>query len=103
MSSVLGIIGGTGLYQIDGFKSAGFKRVITPFSEKRVVVELFKHGEQPLAFLPRHGKDHLIPPHKINYRANIWALQMIGADKIIAINAVGGIHQDTGPAGGVAR
>ena len=47
---MLGIIGGTGLYQIDGFKSAGFKRVITPFSEKRVVVELFKHGEQPLAF-----------------------------------------------------
>ncbi|MEE3289399.1 MAG: S-methyl-5'-thioinosine phosphorylase [Pseudomonadota bacterium] len=94
---MLGIIGGTGLYQIDGFKSAGFKRVTTPFSEKRVVVELFKHGEQTVAFLPRHGKDHLIPPHKINYRANIWALQMIGADKIIAINAVGGIHQDTGP------
>ena len=94
---MLAIIGGTGLYQIDGFKSAGFKRVSTPFSEKRVVVELFKHGEQTVAFLPRHGKNHLIPPHKINYRANIWALQMIGADEIIAINAVGGIHPDTGP------
>jgi len=94
---MLAIIGGTGLSKIEGLKSAGFKRVATPFSEKRVVVELCQHDDQTVAFLPRHGKDHLIPPHKINYRANVWALQMIGVRKAIAINAVGGIHPETGP------
>ena len=47
--------------------------------------------------MPRHGKDHAIPPHKINYRANVWALQQIGVKRIFAINAVGGIHGETGP------
>ncbi|NKB31882.1 MAG: S-methyl-5'-thioinosine phosphorylase [Pseudomonadales bacterium] len=94
---MLAIIGGTGLSQIEGFKAAGFKRVATPFSDKRVVVELYQYGDQTVAFLPRHGKGHVIPPHKINYRANVWALQMVGVDKIIAVNAVGGIHPDTGP------
>ncbi|MDD9891359.1 MAG: S-methyl-5'-thioinosine phosphorylase [Gammaproteobacteria bacterium] len=94
---MLAIIGGTGLSQIEGFKSAGFKRVATPFSEKRVAVELLQQGSQIIAFLPRHGKNHVIPPHKINYRANIWALHQIGITNIIAINAVGGIHPESGP------
>lgn len=94
---MLAVIGGTGLSQIEGFKSAGFKRVATPFSKKRIVVELCQQEDQTVAFLPRHGKDHQIPPHKINYRANLWALQMIGVTKIVAINAVGGIHPETGP------
>ncbi len=94
---MLAIIGGTGLSQIEGFKSAGFKRVATPYSEKRLPVSLLQHGSQTVAFLPRHGKNHVIPPHKINYRANIWALHKIGVTNIVAINAVGGIHPDTGP------
>ena len=94
---MLAIIGGTGLSQIEVFKSAGCKRVITPFSDKRVVVELYQFENQTFAFLPRHGKEHTIPPHKINYRANMWALQMIGVSNIIAINAVGGIHPESGP------
>ena len=94
---MLAIIGGTGLSQIGLFNSVGFKRVATPFSDKRVIIELYQHENQTVAFLPRHGKDHVIPPHKINYRANIWALQVIGVSDIVAINAVGGIHPDSGP------
>ena len=94
---MLAIIGGTGLSQIEGLRSAGFKRIATPYSEKRISIELYQYAGQTIAFLPRHGKDHIIPPHKINYRANIWALLTIGVKRIVAINAVGGIHKETGP------
>lgn len=94
---MLAIIGGTGLSQIEGLRSAGFKRIATPYSKKRVSIELCQHADQTVAFLPRHGKGHIIPPHKINYRANVWALQQIGVKRILAINAVGGIHEQTGP------
>ena len=94
---MLAIIGGTGLSQIEGLRSAGFKRIATQYSEKRISIELYQYAGQTIAFLPRHGKDHIIPPHKINYRANIWALLTIGVKRIVAINAVGGIHKETGP------
>jgi 5'-methylthioinosine phosphorylase len=58
------------------------------------------HGtlcDRNLVFLPRHGSGHTIPPHKINYRANIWALHHIGVQKVVGVAAVGGIHRDMGP------
>ena len=62
-----------------------------------MAVGLFQSGSARLAFLPRHGQDHVIPPHKINYRANIWALMQLGVTQIISINAVGGIHKNLAP------
>lgn len=58
---------------------------------------LCQHGTQKLAFLPRHGASHNVPPHKINYRANIWALHQLSVTEIVAVNAVGGIHADLAP------
>ena len=94
---MLAIIGGTGLEQIKGFKDAGFKRIATPFSKSRVIIELYSQNSNTIAFLRRHGKQHNIPPHKINYRANIWALHAIGVKEIIATNAIGGINPEVCP------
>lgn len=94
---MLAVIGGTGLSQMSGFEPIGQKRVATPYSEKRVPIELFQSRHGPIAFLPRHGKKHVIPPHRINYRANVWALHKLGVKQVIAINAVGGIHENLGP------
>ncbi|HJN96394.1 MAG: 5'-methylthioadenosine phosphorylase [Gammaproteobacteria bacterium] len=94
---MLAVIGGTGLAEVNGFESAGRKRLNTPYAEKRVWVELLQYRNNTLAFLPRHGKNHVIPPHKVNYRANLWALHKLGVTQIVAVNAVGGIHENLAP------
>ena len=94
---MLAIIGGTGLSKIDCFEMIGIEEVPTPYSAHDVPVTLCRHETHKLAFLPRHGKDHALPPHKINYRANLWALKQLGVTHIIAVNAVGGINQQLGP------
>ena len=94
---MLAIIGGTGFNGIQGFKEVGFKRIVTPFSKNRVIIELYSKNSTTVAFLPRHGKQHSIPPHKVNYRANVWALHAIGVKSVIAINAIGGIDLKVSP------
>ena len=94
---MLAIIGGTGLSKLDGFKSRGREKCSTRFSAEPVVIELCEVAGVTVAFLPRHGKQQAVPPHKINYRANIRALTQLGVTDIVAINAVGGIHKDLGP------
>ena len=94
---MLAIIGGTGFDGIRGFKESGFKRILTPFSKDRVVIELYSKNSTTVAVVTRHGKKHHVPPHKINYRANIWALHAIGVESIIAINAIGGINRRAEP------
>lgn len=94
----LAIIGGTGLTQISELKLTGSQAVDTPFGQPSA--ELV-HGElagKPVIFLARHGNPHRIPPHKINYRANIWALKQAGVTGIIAVAAVGGITDAMAPA-----
>jgi len=91
------IIGGTGLTSLEGLEIVRREVVNTPYGEPSGTLI---HGElkgHRVVFLPRHGSGHTIPPHKINYRANIWALQSIGVDKVIAINAVGGIDSGLKP------
>ena len=88
---MLAIIGGTGFNGLQGFKEFGFKRIATPYSKNRIIIELYSKESTKFAFLPRHGKSHSIPPHKVNYRANIWALHAIGVKSVIAINAIGGL------------
>lgn len=88
------IIGGTGLTEFTELKSKKIHAVTTELGQpSSVIVEGELHGQR-LLFIARHGHPHAVPPHKINYRANLLALQTLGADSIIAINAVGGIHKD---------
>ena len=94
---MLAIIGGTGLASLDILGSARREIIATPYSDDAVELERFRHHELDVIFLPRHGKDHEVPPPQINYRANIWALQELGVSKIIAANAVGGINAELEP------
>ena len=96
---MLAIIGGTGLSRIEKFHHLGFKHVSTPFSDDSVILTLYKFENKEIVFLPRHGEKGSVPPHRINYRANIWALHSIGAIDVLAINVVGGINPRTAPGG----
>ncbi len=85
------VIGGTGLTSIDAVTILSEQDVETPFGEPSGKLIFGKLAGREIVFLPRHGRRYAIPPHKINYRANIRALKDCGCRKIIAINAVGGI------------
>lgn len=92
------IIGGTGLTRLDGLEIHGESMPDTPWGETSAPLI---HGDlagQPVIFLARHGHPHHIPPHQVNYRANLWALHQAGARQVVGINAVGGIHPAMGPA-----
>ena len=94
----LAIIGGTGLTKIEELTITGQERVKTPFGEPSANYVFGELNGQRLIFLARHGNPHRIPPHKINYRANIWGLKHLGASEIIAVAAVGGITDQMAPA-----
>ncbi len=94
---MLAVIGGTGLTTLTGFSQHGQLAVDTPYSDAPVVITQYLLGDLPLAFLARHGAQHTVPPHQVNYRANAWALQHVGVEGVVAINAVGGIRQDMAP------
>jgi 5'-methylthioinosine phosphorylase len=87
----LAIIGGSGLAELGLGRLLQVQQVMTPFAEQAVSVSEYEVDSQRVLFLPRHGAQHTVPPHLINYRANIWALQQCGANAVLAINAVGGI------------
>ena len=93
----LAIIGGTGLSQIEGIDEVRHQVVSTPFGEPSGPVTIGRMQGCQVVFLPRHGYNHRIPPHQINYRANIWALRELKVSRILAVAAVGGIHPDMGP------
>jgi 5'-methylthioinosine phosphorylase len=94
--TVYAIIGGTGLSELEGLALDEVLVVETPYGTPSSVVirGAFAGGE--VLFLARHGHPHRIPPHQVNYRANLWALREAGAQAIIAVNAVGGIHAAMG-------
>ena len=94
---MIGIIGGTGLYKIDGISNVTSQAVNTPFGIPSAEITVgFLEGKK-VAFLPRHGNNHQILPSEINYRANIWALKSVGAKQIISISAVGSLRKDICP------
>lgn len=96
---MLGLIAGTGFYDWEALENQQEKLIDTPYGQATVFLGEVATPEcrKPLAFLPRHAKNHTIPPHKINYRANIWALKSLGVDKIVAVNAVGSLLTDVPP------
>jgi 5'-methylthioinosine phosphorylase len=95
--SELAIIGGTGLTSLNGLEITNREILHTPYGEPSGPLVFGELSGVKVMFLPRHGPGYTIPPHKINYRANIWALKERGANRIIAINAVGGIRSDMTP------
>jgi 5'-methylthioadenosine phosphorylase len=94
---MLAIVGGSGLTSFPDLQIERREVIRTPFGEPSGPVTFGRLGSGHVVFLPRHGYGHTIPPHNINYRANIWALQHLGVEGIIAVAAVGGIRADLAP------
>ena len=94
--SVVAIIGGTGLTQLEGLTIREAVALDTPWGKPSAEVLRGEFGGREVLFLARHGHPHRIPPHQVNYRANLWALREAGAQAILAVNAVGGIHRAMG-------
>lgn len=93
---LIAVIGGSGFYQFPGMSDVEQKRVETPFGDV-IGLEVGRVSSKKVVFLARHGGGHRLPPHKINYRANIWALYQLNVGRIISLNAVGGISSNTPP------
>jgi 5'-methylthioinosine phosphorylase len=95
-SAALAVIGGSGFDDYPELKCLDRFDLDTPYG-KAAPILLGELAGRSLLFMPRHGPEHKLPPHLVNYRANIWALRQQGAGRILAVNAVGGIHPDFGP------
>ena len=93
----IGVIGGSGLYKLDGLEIVTEHTMKTPFGDPSDAIIEGQLGTARLFFLPRHGRTHATPPHKINYRANILALKMLGVDHIISMSAVGSLREAIAP------
>ncbi len=91
------IIGGTGLSSLGNLTSIGKEVVSTPYGPPSAALRRGELGGREIVFLPRHGSGHTIPPHKVNFRANLWALRQAGVKRVIAVAAVGGIRSDMAP------
>ena len=85
------IIGGTGLTQLEGLTIRDAMSIDTPYGATSADILRGEYAGREVLFLARHGHPHRIPPHEVNYRANLWALRQAGATHVLAINAVGGI------------
>jgi 5'-methylthioinosine phosphorylase len=97
MSIELAVIGGSGLYQFEGLSETERLQPDTPYGPTSGAIVVGKLDGHRVAFLARHGESHTIPPHRVNYRANVYALHALGATRVIGVNAVGGIRDDMGP------
>jgi 5'-methylthioinosine phosphorylase len=93
----IAIIGGSGLYSFPGLENVEKRALSTPFGEPSGAVVIGSLGGRRIGFLARHGETHELAPHRVNYRANIWALRELGARRIVGVNAVGGIRNDMPP------
>ena len=93
----IGVIGGSGLYDLPGLTRVERLRVATPFGDPSDEIVSGRLGKTQLLFLPRHGQGHRILPHEVNARANIHALKQLGAEWVIAVSAVGSMREDIRP------
>lgn len=94
---MIGVIGGSGLYQMEGLKEPRWERVSTPFGDPSDAILVGTLEGQAVAFLPRHGRGHVQSPTTINYRANIHALKQLGVTDVISLSAVGSLREDLPP------
>ncbi|TLX88957.1 MAG: MTAP family purine nucleoside phosphorylase, partial [Thaumarchaeota archaeon] len=93
----IGIFGGTGVYDAGLLSESKEITVETPFGKISDSITVGVYKGRKVAFMPRHGKKHTIPPHLINFRANIWAFKEMGVKRVIAPSAVGSLRQDLKP------
>jgi 5'-methylthioadenosine phosphorylase len=94
----VGIIGGSGLYEIDGLEDVSSSDVMTPFGRPSDPIVTGRFAGKEVCFLPRHGKGHRLLPSEVNSRANIWALRSLGVTHIVSVSAVGSLRLDYRPA-----
>lgn len=93
----LAIIGGTGVYRLASLEDAHAVEGDTPYGAPSGPVRVGRLAGRRVAFMARHGEGHSLPPHRVNYRANLWQLRSLGAQRVLAINTVGGITERFGP------
>ena len=94
---VIGIIGGSGIYEIEGLVNAEWRRMTSSFGEPSDALLFGELDGQRLVFLPRHGRGHKIPPSDLNFRANIDAMKRAGVTEILSLSAVGSLREDLPP------
>jgi 5'-methylthioinosine phosphorylase len=94
---MLAIIGGSGLTRFVSLEVAERRQVATPYGDPSAALTFGHLSGRPLVFLARHGDEHTIPPHQVNYRANLWALRECAPVGIVAVAAVGSIRSDLSP------
>jgi 5'-methylthioadenosine phosphorylase len=93
----LGIIGGSGLYKMEGFEKTKWKKISTPWGKPSDEILTAKLGKEEICFIPRHARGHKINPTNINFRANIDAMKQLGVTDIISVSAVGSLKEDLEP------
>lgn len=93
----IGVIGGSGLYEMDGLTDVREERITTPFGDPSDAYILGKLGEAEMVFLPRHGRGHRFNPSEVNYRANIFGMKKLGVEWIVSVSAVGSLREDIAP------
>jgi len=93
----VGVIGGTGLYSLEGIEVIAKREVSTPFGRPSAPLTIGRLGSQEVVFLPRHGENHEWLPSEINYRANLWALKQEGAHRVVSVSATGSLVREIGP------
>ena len=98
----VGVIGGSGLYEIDGLTDLEEVRLSTPFGEPSDAFVTGTLEGVRMVFLPRHGRGHRISPSEINYRANVWGMKRLGVDRILGVGAVGSLREEIPPGDFVA-
>ena len=97
VSPIIGIIGGSGLYNIEGLTNTRWEHVTTPWGEPSDELLIGEFAGAKVVFLPRHGRGHKTPPSALNYRANIDALKRVGVTDIISLSAVGSLKEELAP------
>jgi len=93
----IGVIGGSGIYDIEGITETRKQKITTPFGDPSDIIVIGNLGRIPVAFLPRHGRGHFIMPSELNSRANIYALKSLGVEQIISISACGSLKEELKP------
>ena len=93
----IGVIGGSGLYELEGLTDVRWRRVRTPFGDPSDEYCTGRFEGRPVIFLPRHGRGHRLTPSELNFRANIWGLKSLGAEWVVSISAVGSMKETIHP------
>ncbi len=97
LEPVIGVVGGSGLYEMEGFEGITEREVQTPFGSPSDKVVMGEIQGRKVCFLPRHGVGHRLLPHEINHKANIWALRSLGVRWLISVTAVGSLREELAP------